>query len=79
MKWKLGLYRGYIIVDLEFLFGDTMVRDIEYSVLLLGCSILYKEYNLTGFNHKKKRYSGVGGGGWVLKLRASLVVVGYAS
>ena len=35
-------------------FGDTMVPNIEEdSVLLLGYSILYKAYNLTGFNHQK--------------------------
>ena len=39
----------------SILFGDTMVPDIEF--LLLGYSILYKEYNLTRFNHQKKRYS----------------------
>ena len=27
------------------------------SILPLECSILYKEYNLTRFNHHKKRYS----------------------
>ena len=36
------------------LFGDTMVPIIEYDyILLLGYSILYNEYYLTGFNHKK--------------------------
>ena len=38
----------------SILFGDTMVPNIEQdSVLLLGYSILYKENNLTVFNHKK--------------------------
>ena len=36
------------------LFGDTMVPNIEKdSILLLGYSILYKGYNLTGSNHQK--------------------------
>ena len=36
------------------LFGDTMVPNIESdSILLLGYSILHKEYRLTGFNHQK--------------------------
>ena len=53
MKWKLGLYRGYI-GDIVFSFGDTMVPYIEEDyVLLLGYSISYKEYNLTRFNHQK--------------------------
>ena len=31
-----------------------MVPKIEQdSILLLGYSILYEEYNLTGFNHQK--------------------------
>ena len=31
-----------------------MVPDVEKdSILLFGYSILYKEYNLTGFNHQK--------------------------
>ena len=35
-------------------FGDTMVPNIELDyILVLGYSILYKEYNLTGFNHQK--------------------------
>ena len=35
------------------LFGDTMVLGIEKDyVLLLGCSILYKEYYLTRCNQK---------------------------
>ena len=39
MKWKLGLYRGYLC---SILFRDTMVPNIEYDyVLLLGYSILY--------------------------------------
>ena len=38
----------------SILFGDTMVPNIEYdSILLLGYSILYKEYHLTRFNHQK--------------------------
>ena len=38
----------------SILFGDTMVPNIEYGyILLLGYSILYKEYCLTGFNHQK--------------------------
>ena len=38
----------------SILFGDTMVPIIEYdSILLLGYSILYKEYYLTRFNHQK--------------------------
>ena len=38
----------------SILFGDTMVPIIEQdNILLLGYSILYKEYNLTGFNHQK--------------------------
>ena len=42
----------------SILFGDTMVPNIEQDyILLLGYSILYKEYNLTGFNHQKKHYS----------------------
>ena len=36
------------------LFGDTMVPNIESDyILLLGYSVSYKEYNLTGFNHQK--------------------------
>ena len=35
-----------------------MVPNIEQDyILLLGYSILYKEYNLTGFSHKNKHYS----------------------
>ena len=38
----------------SMLFGDIMVPNIEEdSILLLRYSILYKEYNLTGFNHQK--------------------------
>ena len=38
----------------SILFGDTMVPNIEYDgILLLGYSLLYKEYNLTSFNHQK--------------------------
>ena len=38
----------------SILFGDTMVPNIEKdSILLLGYTILYKEYNLTRFNHQK--------------------------
>ena len=38
----------------SILFGDTMVANIEKDyILLLGYSILYKEYNLTRFNHQK--------------------------
>ena len=38
----------------SILFGDTMVLNIEEDyILLLGYSILYKEYNLTRFNHQK--------------------------
>ena len=37
-----------------------MVPNIEYDfILLLGYSILYKDYNLTRFNHQKKHYPGV--------------------
>ena len=51
MKWKLGLYRGYLC---SILVGDTMVPKIEEDhILLLGYSILYKEYYLTRFNHKE--------------------------
>ena len=35
------------------LVGDTMVPNIEDHILLLGYSILYKEYYLTGLNHQK--------------------------
>ena len=36
------------------LFGDTTVPNIEQDyILLLGYSILYKEYYLTRFNHQK--------------------------
>ena len=36
------------------LFGDSMVPNIEEDyILLLGYSILYKEYNLTRFNQKQ--------------------------
>ena len=36
------------------LFGDTMVPSIgEDYILLFGYSIIYKEYNLTRFNHQK--------------------------
>ena len=42
------------IIGLEVLFGDTMVPSIEQDYILhLGYSILYKEYNLTRFNHQK--------------------------
>ena len=42
-------------LQVSILFGDTMVPNIESdSILLLGYSILYKEYNLTRFNHPKK-------------------------
>ena len=38
----------------SILFGDTMVPIIEQDyILLLGYSILYREYYLTGFNHQK--------------------------
>ena len=38
----------------SILFGGTMVPNIEQDyILLLGYSILYKEYNLTRFNHQK--------------------------
>ena len=38
----------------SILFGDTMVPIIELDyILLLGYSIVYKEYNLIGFNHQK--------------------------
>ena len=36
-----------------------MVPNIESDyILLLGYTILYKEYNLTRFNHQKKHYHG---------------------
>ena len=42
----------------SILFGDTMVPNIEQdSILPLGYSILYKESNLTRFNHQQKHYS----------------------
>ena len=42
----------------SILFGDTMAPIIEQdSILLWGYSILYKEYNLTRFNHQKRHYS----------------------
>ena len=42
----------------RILSGDTMVPIIESDyILILGYSILYKEYNLTRFDHQKKRYS----------------------
>ena len=42
----------------SILFGDTIVPIIEKDyILLLGYSMLCEEYNLTGFNHKKHRYS----------------------
>ena len=38
----------------SILFGDTMVPNIQQDyILLLGYSFLYKEYNLTRFNHQK--------------------------
>ena len=38
----------------SILFGDTKVPIIEYDyILLLGYSILYREYSLTRFNHPK--------------------------
>ena len=38
----------------SILFGGFMVPNIESDyILLLGYSILYKEYNLTGFSHQK--------------------------
>ena len=38
----------------RILFGDTMVPIIESDyILILGYSILYKECNLTRFNHQK--------------------------
>ena len=46
-----GLYWGYMS---SILFGATMVPNIESDdILLLGYSILYKEYNLTTFNYQK--------------------------
>ena len=45
----------------SILIGDTMVSIIEYDyILLLGSSILFKEYNLTRFNHQEKHYSDLG-------------------
>ena len=42
----------------SILFGDTVVASIESDYILLrGYSILYKEYNLTRFNHQEKHYS----------------------
>ena len=39
----------------SILLGDTMVPNKEQDyLLLLGYSILYKEYNLTRCNHQKK-------------------------
>ena len=36
------------------MFGDTLVPNIGCDyILLLGYSSLYKEHNLTRFNHKK--------------------------
>ena len=44
----------------SILFGDTMVPMIEEEYIpLLGYSILYKEYNLTRFNHQKTLLSRV--------------------
>ena len=55
MQWRLGLYTGYLS---SILFGDTMAPNIEQdSILFLGYSILYKEYNLTRSNHLTKRCS----------------------
>ena len=73
MKWKLGLYRGYLS---SISFGDTMVPNIEQDyILLLGKSILHKEYDLTKFNHQHKHYSyersGFLGAGGVWKRRKS--------
>ena len=40
----------------SLLFGDTMVPNLEEdSIVLLGYSILYKEYDRTRFNHQKAR------------------------
>ena len=55
---------GFAVTDItsnrgqlfRILFGDSMVPYID-SILLLGYSILYKEYYLTRFNHQKKHYS----------------------
>ena len=46
----------------------------EDCILLLGYSTLYMKHNLTGFNHQKKRYSGVANTGaveelWILGLQ----------
>ena len=53
----LGAEEGEVVpLELHLssvLFGDTMV---PYN-LLLGYSILYREYNLTRFNHPKIHYS----------------------
>ena len=36
----------------SMLFGDTMVPNLEEDyIILLGYSVLYEEYYLTGFNH----------------------------
>ena len=43
------------------LFGDTMVPNIEYDyILLLGYSILYKEYSLTSTTKKSFSFEVVG-------------------
>ena len=56
----VALYRDEVCHKLSsILFGDTMVPNIEYDyILLLGYSILYKEYDLTGFSHKKHHSTG---------------------
>ena len=58
MKWKLGLYRGYI-GDIVFYLG---YYGTQYRVRLyppFGYSILCKEDYLTRFNHQKNHYSAV--------------------
>ena len=54
----------------SILFGDTMVPVIELDyILLLGYHILYKEYNLTRFNHNKTLLT------WCSEAEASTIAI----
>ena len=69
MKWKLGLYRGYLGSSL---FGDTVPNIEQDCILVLAVVFLYKEYNLTRFCHQKG-YSSLKQGSFLKQLEGLIV------
>ena len=56
MKWKLGLYRGYLS---SILFGDTMVPNIDQDYILLLGMVSYTGNIILLGSTTKEDYSNV--------------------